>query len=75
MGADERLRRGALWCLPKRRQSYLAALGASRWHHAVISASPTERNLAVNLWYDLQALRTLTPTLTLTLTLTLTPTP
>jgi len=24
------------------------------WHHAVISASPTERNLAVNLWYDLQ---------------------
>ena len=25
------------------------------WHHAVISASPAERNLAVNLWYDLQA--------------------
>ena len=24
------------------------------WHHAVISASPAERNLAVNLWYDLQ---------------------
>ena len=24
------------------------------WHHAVVSASPAQRNLAVNLWYDLQ---------------------
>jgi hypothetical protein len=51
VGADERLRRRSDAC-PK--VTNLAAFGSSRWHHAVISASPTERNLAVNLWYDLQ---------------------